>query len=109
MTLLGGAGVGTAGIFGFKKFRKNGGGAPVDSESHEILQRVNVLETTIGRIDIRLDDLGSQMDRQSGALTDQMDRQNAGIIGRSERMLAKQDVVEQKLSHLEGFIEAKMR
>lgn len=109
MTLLGGAGVGTAGIFGFKKFKGRNGSGEVSTTDHEVLQRVNALETTVGRIDIRIDDLGGQMDRQSVTLGDQMERQNAGIIGRSERMLAKQDVVEQKLSHLEGFIEAKMR
>ena len=94
MTLLGGAGVGTAGVFGFKKFRKNGDG-PSDGA---VLARINNLETMVARIDTRVDDLG-----------DAVERQNAGVIARAERMLAKQDSVEAKLSHLEGFIEAKMR
>ena len=94
MTLLGGAGVGTAGVFGFKKFRKNGDG-PSDGA---VLARINNLETMVARIDTRVDDLG-----------DAVERQNAGVIARAERMLAKQDSVAAKLSHLEGFIEAKMR
>ena len=94
MTLLGGAGVGTAGVFGFKKFRKNGDG-PSDGA---VLARVHEIETLLSRVDTRVDDLG-----------DAVERQNAGVIARAERMLAKQDSVEAKLSHLEGFIEAKMR
>ena len=94
MTLLGGAGGGTAGVFGFKKFRKNGDG-PSDGA---VLARINNLETMVARIDTRVDDLG-----------DAVERQNAGVIARAERMLAKQDSVEAKLSHLEGFTEAKMR
>jgi hypothetical protein len=109
MTLLGGAGIGTAGIFGFKKFKGRNGSQEGRATDHEVLQRINALETTAGRIDMRIDDLGSQMDRQLVTLSDQMERQNSVIVGRTERMLAKQDVVEQKLSHLEGFIEAKMR
>lgn len=94
MTLLGGAGVGTAGVFGFKKFRKNGDG-PSDGV---VLARIHELENMVTRMDTRVDDLG-----------DAVERQNAGVIARAERMLAKQDTVEAKLSHLEGFIEAKMR
>ena len=94
MTLLGGAGVGGAGLFGFKKLKqKNGNGG-----DGAVLARINTLETMVARIDTRVDDLG-----------DAVERQNAGVMARAERMLAKQDSVEAKLSHLEGFIEAKMR
>ena len=94
MTLLGGAGVGGAGLFGFKKLKqKNGNGS-----DGAVLARVHEIETLLSRVDTRVDDLG-----------DAVERQNAGVIARAERMLAKQDSVEAKLSHLEGFIEAKMR
>jgi len=93
MTLLGGAGVGTAGVFGFKKFRKNGDG-PSDGA---VLARINNLETMVARIDTRVDDLG-----------DAVERQNNGVVSRTERILAKQDSMESMLSHLEGYISAKM-
>ena len=95
MTLLGGAGVGGAGLFGFKKLKQKNGDGPSDGA---VLARVHEIETLLSRVDTRVDDLG-----------DAVERQNAGVIARAERMLAKQDSVEAKLSHLEGFIEAKMR
>ena len=96
MTLLGGAGVGGAGLFGFKKLkasRVNGG-----SNDAAIIATIHALETALARIDTRVDDLG-----------DAVERQNNGIVSRTERILAKQDSMEAKVSHLEGFLEAKLR
>ena len=94
MTLLGGAGVGGAGLFGFKKLKqKNGNG----SDDAAIIATIHALETALARIDTRVDDLG-----------DAVERQNNGVVSRSERILAKQDSMESMLSHLEGYISAKM-